>query len=227
MSIYECFICGTPQESRTCPQCFSRIRGVLAQLPEQYAYLLASRQPRQGGPGDGRGGKRLHAPLPGREDTLNMLGPAARQSVTDGRDQVGPTPFAAVLEGWCEAVSYERGLSARYTEGLMTVRRDVTSMTRRLTDHLDWISQQDWVPDFFEEIQELLTATKRITLTEPRRVAILGVLCPSCGEQRLMKVEASGWAAQCRDCPAVKFDDHDYDRLIKDRVRGLQELLGT
>lgn len=92
-----CAVCRQTAETITCVPCRNRIAGLLKQLPEQYCYLAMSRQRDQAG-SDGRGSKRLHAPLPGREDTLNPLGPWARQNVTDAQDQVGPVPVLAVLE---------------------------------------------------------------------------------------------------------------------------------
>jgi hypothetical protein len=213
VNIYECFVCGEPQESKTCDRCRNRIRGALAQLPEQYVHLTMSRQRVQGG-GDGRSGKRLHAPLPGREDTLNLLGPASRQAVTDAQDQAGPTPFLEVLASWCEAVTDERGLT--------NVRRHVMPMTARLTAHLAWICEQPWVADFAEEIRELLRTTQRITMTEPRKQLLRGVTCPSCEGLTLVRCIPGDWTAECALCPAVKLDERDFKSLVTAQARGLE-----
>lgn len=213
MKIYECFVCGDPQESKTCDRCRSRIRGALVQLPEQFVYLTLSRQRVQGGGGDRRSSKALHAPLPGDERVLNLLGPASRQSVTDARDQTGETPFLAVLEGWCEAVVYERGLTP--------IRRDLTGMIRLLTAHLGWITEQDWAADFDEEIRGLLKATQRITLTEPRRELLRGVRCPSCEMLSMVRYSPGEWYAQCMHCPSVLLDERDYRLLTQGQAEGL------
>ncbi|MFF3377776.1 hypothetical protein ACFYXF_33075 [Streptomyces sp. NPDC002680] len=114
----------------------------------------------------------LHASLLGREDVLNLLGLAARQNVVAGEDQTGPVPFLEVLASWCEAVTDERSLKP--------VRCHVVAMTARLTAHLGWICEQEWVVDFEAEIRELLKTVQSITRTEPRRVPLPGVMCPSC-----------------------------------------------
>lgn len=144
MNIYECFVCGDPQENRTCDRCRNGIRGLLSALPELYRALEGCRQRAQSGGGDGRSATRLHAPTPGDERVLNLLGPASRQAVTDAQDQGGETPFLEVLWSWCGAVTEERGLTLP--------KRNVTAMTARLTAHLTWICEQPWVVDFSEEI---------------------------------------------------------------------------
>ncbi|ROP53296.1 hypothetical protein [Streptomyces sp. PanSC9] len=213
MNIYECFVCGAPQEAKTCDRCRSRIRGALSALPEQYVYLSMSRQRLQGGGGDGRSSTRLRAPLPGNEAVLNLLGPAARQGVIDAQDQVGPVPFMEVLWGWSQALSEERALDP--------VTKNVTAMTTRLTAHLPWICEQPWVADFAEEIHDLVRACQKITMTEPRRELLRGVTCPSCELTALVRYFPGDWAAECRNCPSVRFDRHDYEALVQGQARTL------
>lgn len=204
------FECETCREGvRSCPRCYSRIRNMLSQFPEQHTLLTLSRQPVKTG-GDGRSSKALHAPLPGRVDTLNMLGPAARQNVTDGRDQVGPVPFLAVLESWVEVVEDERRLTR--------CRRHVTPMTERLLTHLRWVVEQPWAGDFEEEIRELLTTVQRITMTLPVRELLRGVRCPSCDMTTLFRHHPGDWAAECSYCPSVRLDQRDFDLLVKAQV---------
>ncbi|MFD9618482.1 hypothetical protein ACFWB2_14600 [Streptomyces virginiae] len=138
---------------------------------------------------------------------MNLLGPAARQAVSDAEDQVGPVPFLAVLSGWCEAVNDERDLTP--------VRRNVVTLTARLTAHLPWICEQPWVTDFEAEIRDLLRVVQGITMTRPRRVPLPGVRCPSCTGLTLVREDHSGWAAECGHCPAVKLDQRDYEDLVK------------
>jgi len=204
-----CAACARTSETHTCIPCQARIRGLLAQLPEQFVYLAMSRQREQGGGGDGRSSKKLHAPLPGRLDTLNLIGPYARQSVTDAEDQVGPAPVLAVLETWCQVVTKERHLTP--------VRVHVSSLTDRLLTHLGWIVEQTWVADFELELRELMRAVKGITRTEPRRVP-LPVPCPSCEMLTLVREDHSGWAAECVMCSSVKLDEYDYQQLVQDTV---------
>jgi hypothetical protein len=169
-----------------------------------------SREREQGG-GDGRSSARLHAPIPGREDTLNLIGPYARQSVTDAEDQVGPVPVLAVLESWCQVVTEERRLTP--------VRTHVSSMTDLLLRHLGWICVQPWVADFELELRELMRAVRTITRTEPRRIP-LPVLCPSCDALTLVREDWSGWAAECVMC-VVKLDAQDYEALVRQAAQAL------
>jgi hypothetical protein len=203
-----CAVCDRTAETRTCVSCQARIRGLLAQIPEQYVFLAMSRQ-REQRSGDGRSSTRLHAPLPGRLDTLNLVGPYARQSVTDAEDQIGEAPVLAVLETWCQVVTEERRLTP--------VRTHVSTLTNRLLTHLGWICDQVWVVDFELELRELMRAVKGITRTEPRRVP-LPVPCPSCELLTLIREDWSGWAAECLMCGSVKLDEHDYQKLVQDTV---------
>jgi hypothetical protein len=208
---FECYVCADQSETRTCDRCRSRIRGLLAALPELYRELEGCRQRAQGGGGDGRTSKRLHAPVPGDERVLNLLGPASRQPVTDARDQVGETPFLALLESWSQAVSEERALNH--------VKRNVTAMTARLTAHLGWICEQSWVADFTEEIRELVHTVQGIVMTQPRKQLLRGVTCPSCEGLTLVRHYPSDWAAECALCPAMKLDQRDYDGLVRDQAQ--------
>ncbi|MCX5234419.1 hypothetical protein OG824_04120 [Streptomyces prunicolor] len=204
---FECYVCSDQSETRTCDRCRSRIRGLLAQLPEQFVFLSMSRQRVRGGGSDGRSSTRLHAPTPGDERVLNLLGPASRQAVTDAEDQTGAVPFLEVLTSWAEVV----------TEGLRLppVRRHVTTLTARLTGHLAWVCEQEWVADFESEIRELVRTTQQITLTEPRRELLRGLTCPSCEGLTLVRYFPSDWAAECVLCPAVRLDQLDYDALVQ------------
>ncbi|MET8114029.1 hypothetical protein [Streptomyces prasinus] len=201
-----CTVCSRPSETRTCIPCQSRIRGLLGALPEQFVYLTMSRQREQSG-GDGRSSARLHAPVPGDERVLNMLGLASRQPVTDVEDQVGPAPFLETLATWCEAVADERGLTP--------VKHHVTAMTTRLTAHLPWIFEQSFVREFAEEIQDLVRTCQKITLTEPRRELLRGVTCPSCDGLTLVRHHPGDWAAECTLCPSVRLDEQDYRQLVQ------------
>ncbi|MFI2757813.1 hypothetical protein ACH5A3_02885 [Streptomyces echinatus] len=145
---------------------------------------------------------------------MSLLGPASRQSVTDARDQVGSVPFLAVLEGWCEAVVYERGLTP--------IRRELTAMIRLLTAHLPWICEQPWVADFAEEIRDLVRTSQRITMTEPRRELLKGVMCPSCSMASMVRYLPDDYAARCMNCDSIRLDEHDYRLLVESQARDAQ-----
>lgn len=206
---FECLVCRGHSEHPTCPRCYSRLRRMLDELPEQYVLLCMSHEPLRTG-GDGRSGRAVHAPLPGRLDTLSLLGPASRHGVMD-EDQTGPVPFLDVLASWTEAVTEERRLTH--------CRRNVTAMVDRLTRHLPWICSQSFAGDFFAEIQELLKVTRRITLTEGRMELLRGVACPSCGMFSMVRHMPGDWAAECRFCPAIRLDERDYADLVQVQAR--------
>ncbi|MET9051766.1 hypothetical protein ABZW50_11510 [Streptomyces bacillaris] len=215
MNIYECFVCGDPQESKTCDRCRAGIRGGLLQLPELYVHLTMSRQRVQGGGSDGRSSKRLHAPLPGRDDVLNLLGPASRQGVTDAVDQTGSVPFLEVLWSWSEVVTEGRALTP--------VRKHVNTLTARLTAHLPWICEQPFVADFAGELKELVHEVQRITMTQPRRELLKGVTCPSCGGLTMVRHFPGDWAAECALCPSVRLDQRDYEALVREQSKALED----
>jgi hypothetical protein len=205
----ECLVCGEHDERPTCPKCFSRLRRMIGELPEEFVLLTMSYQPVSKG-GDGRSSAAVHAPLPCREDVLSILGPASRQAVTDGQDQVGPTPFLEVLRTWVEAVEDERRLTP--------VRRNVTGLVDRLLTHLRWIAEQPWVADFQREIEELVKVSRRITGTETRMELLRGVCCPSCGQFTMVRYVPDDYAARCRFCTSVCLDSYDWDLLVKAQV---------
>jgi hypothetical protein len=210
--IFECLICGEPDDRPTCVRCYSRLQFMIVELPEQYCLLLMCRE----WPGTGGGGRSataVHGRLPGREDVLSLLGPAARQSPPGGRDQTGPTPFRAVLQDWIEVVDEARNLTP--------CDRDVPSMSERLLTYLPWVTMQPFVGDLYREIEELLRVVRRITLAEPsgRMELLRGVACPSCGRFSMVRYHPSDWRAECRFCPAIRLDDAAYEDLVRGQAR--------
>jgi hypothetical protein len=208
--IFECLICGEPDYTPTCPRCFSSLSFMLASIPEEYVLLTLSYAPPSTG-GDGRSSKAVHAPLPLREDALNLSGPASRQDPADGADQVGPMPVLEVLASWVTVLNEERHLTA--------VRRNVVDLVDRLTKHLGWIVKQAWVGDFYREVQETMKAIRKITLTEPQMVLLKGIFCPTCGRLGMVRYYPDNYAARCRFCPSVRLDRADYDALVQGQAR--------
>jgi hypothetical protein len=207
---FECAVCAHQSETRTCDGCRNRIGGMLGQIPELFTYLvMTSRRRDQTGSGDGRSSRAIHAAIPGNLDALSLIGPAAAGPVMHGEDQAGPTPVLELLLSWCDVIAEGRGLKP--------VRRHVTAVTVRLTAHLPWIVEQEWVVDFEAEVRELLRTIRGVTRTEPRRVPLL-VMCPRCEMRSMIREDHSGWAAECVNCPAMKLDQRDYNLLIKGQV---------
>ncbi|MEV1096463.1 hypothetical protein AB0I87_13460 [Streptomyces sp. NPDC049952] len=214
MNLYECFVCGDPQETKTCHRCRNGLRGDLLRLPLQWFALLDSRQRGQSGGNGGRSATRLNAPLPGNEAVLNLLGPASRDAVTDAQDQTGPAPLLETLWSWCAVVSDERGLTP--------VRRDFKEVLSRLVTHLPWIYERPWVRDFEEEIRDLVRATQKITMTEPRKELLRGVTCPGCSMLSLVRFRPGDWHAECLSCPSIRLDSYDYELLVQSQAAKLK-----
>ncbi|WP_448319249.1 hypothetical protein [Streptomyces sp. CO7] len=206
-----CRICARTCESGTCDLCRNRIRGLLHQLPLQWTALQDSRQRLQGGGGDGRGSARLHAPTPGREDVLNLLGPASPKAVPTTEDQTGPVPFLDVLWSWTQAVTDGRRLKP--------VPRRFEDMLGRLLANLGWICASPMAVDFEQEIRDLVRVCEGITLTTSTRTEpIQGLTCPSCEMLSMVRVWPSTWAAQCRFCEVVRLDERDLTALMHEQT---------
>lgn len=102
-----------------CTPCVDTIKVWLRELPVQIIVLEGSRERETTGASSG--GRTVHrtAPLPGRADTLNLLGPAAwtdgiRDPYGDARhDQHGPLSIAGVLIPWVRLITEERRWNPR------------------------------------------------------------------------------------------------------------------
>jgi hypothetical protein len=89
----------------------------------------------------------------------------------------------------------------------------VSGLTQHLLGNVEWTCRQTWVADFAEELEGLLKTLRRVSGIEPVRI-VLPVLCPSCEMRTMIREEGSGWAAECRYCPAIKLSAREYGQLV-------------
>lgn len=200
-----CAVCGKETDlPRTCRPCRNRIRGVLMSLPETVAQVWMARHRVQRGGESERVSASKEAPIPLRLDVLNLLGPSA-DAVLTGEDQTGPVPVVGVLTSWSDLV----GEQTRQRP----VSRSVSGLTQFLLDHVEWACRQEWVADYAAQLEGLLKTLRRVAGIEPVRIW-LPVLCPSCDMRSMVREEGSGWAAECRYCPAIKLSVREYGQLV-------------
>ncbi|PPS71985.1 MULTISPECIES: hypothetical protein [Streptomyces] len=201
----ECCICGKETDlPRSCRQCRNRIRGALLGLPELVVQCwMARHRVQRGGEGE-RVSASKEAPLPLRLDVLNLLGPSA-DAVLTGEDQEGPVPVVGVLSAWADLVTEQT--RQRPVSGT------VSGLTQHLLDHVEWACRQEWIRDFAGEVEGLMKTLRRVSGIEPVRIP-LPVICPTCDLRTMVREEGSGWAAECRYCPAAKLSAREYSQLV-------------
>ncbi|MFD5676142.1 hypothetical protein [Streptomyces sp. NPDC127040] len=175
-----------------CDPCVHTVRAWLKSIPGQMIVLREGSMQREAG-GGGRTGTRT-APLPGRLDTMSLVGPAAPGTVVDEHgDQIGDIPITGVLGSWVRLVIEERPAKppASVTE---------VALAAWLVLHLGWASQQPWVGEMRSELHNMMAAIWRITSLQPRTRAISRP-CPRDACQMLTLVERD-WAQyiECTSC---------------------------
>lgn len=101
-----------------CDPCLHTIRAWLGEIPRQIVVIEASLQRETTGTGGGRSAHHT-APLPGRDDTLNLLATFAwaddiRDPYGDAHgDQHGQLPIAGTLIPWVRLITEERRWNPR------------------------------------------------------------------------------------------------------------------
>lgn len=174
-----------------CTPCCQQMRAWLTAIPNLMIVLREGSMQREAAGSIGRSGTKT-APLPGRLDTLNLLGPAATGRI-DGpiEDQCGDIPIAATLAGWVQVIIEERGAKspAQVTE---------VALAAWLVLHLGWASQQRWVNDMHDEIHSTMRAIWGITRLQPHTRAISRP-CPRCDQLGLSRIDGDQYT-RCSCC---------------------------
>ncbi|MEU5030193.1 hypothetical protein [Streptomyces milbemycinicus] len=210
----ECATCGrTSDLPRSCRPCRNRVRGLLLGLPEAVAQCWMARHRLRAGCQSERVQTSKSAPIPLRMDVLNLLGPSADRTLS-GEDQEGPVPVEGVLSSWSDLVAEQTRQKP--------VSRTVSGLTQHLLDHVEWACRQDWVADFAEELEGLTKTLRRVSGIEAIRI-LLPVLCPTCDLRTMVREEGSGWAAQCRHCPAVRLSAREYGQLVAQQAQAVSK----
>ena len=165
-----------------CSPCLGQMRSWLQQIPAALVVLRdGSMQRERTDDSGGRGGTRT-APLPGRLDTLNLIGPAATADVHDPHgDQIGQRPIVGVLGDWVRLVCAERRLNgpAHWTE---------IELASWLQPHLGWAATQPWADEMHRELRDMTWHIRGIIRTAIRTEA-LNRPCPRCEDLLLQRTD--------------------------------------
>jgi hypothetical protein len=175
----------------TCTPCLNRMRAWLQQIPAAMIVLREGSMQRERTGDAGRAGTRT-APLPGRGDTLNLVGPASYADIRDPHgDQTGPRPIIGVLGDWTRLVCEERRLNgpAQWTE---------TALARWLTGQLGWAAQQSWSDELYAALSSMAWHIRGITRVEVRTRPISRP-CPRCENLLLTHTDGDQYT-RCSGC---------------------------
>ncbi|WP_055532727.1 hypothetical protein [Streptomyces graminilatus] len=173
-----------------CTPCVNTIAAWLTEeLPRQLIVLEASRQRET--TGSRTGGRTVHrtAPLPGRADTLNLLGPAAwADTIHDPygdahTDQHGPLSITGTLTPWVRLIAEQRRWNPPATLTEQALAEWLA--TPRL---LGWAARQLWAGDLRDELAEMMRAIRNITRLRPQRRPVTQP-CPRCDSLTLVETD--------------------------------------
>jgi hypothetical protein len=175
-----------------CTPCVSAIRTWLHEIPNQMIVLGGSRQRETVGAVGGRGTRT--PPLPGREDVLNLLGPAAWSDVHDQLgDQFGPLPIVGVLGSWVRMVCEERRWN-----GPETVTPEALALWLAASRPLDWSCRRPWAGEYRDELHGLMRTIRGITRLRPQRRPVPQP-CPRCDSLTLTETDHEAYI-DCGTC---------------------------
>ncbi|WP_338683894.1 hypothetical protein QD712_25700 [Streptomyces acidiscabies] len=190
----------TDTGQQLCTPCIRAIHTWLAaELPLQITVLQGSLQRETTGQPSGRGTRT--APLPGREDILNLLGPAAWGTVRDRHgDQTGTIPITGVLTGWIRLICEER----RW-DGPETATAQAYAAWLAHPPLLAWTARQPWAGEYRDELAGLMRVVRAATSVRAIRRP-LDQPCPRCDGRALSRVDHQLYT-ECADCGAMYSPD--------------------
>ncbi|MFG2679213.1 hypothetical protein [Streptomyces sp. NPDC048392] len=144
------------------------------ELPRQIIVLEASRQRETTGSSTGGRTAYRTAPLPGRDDILNLLGPAAWTDIRDPNgDQHGTLSILGVLIPWARTICDTR----RWNPPALTPAVIADWLARPAV--LDWAARQPWAGDMRDELHQLMRTVRATTRLRPQHRPV-PQLCPRC-----------------------------------------------
>lgn len=173
-----------------CSPCVDTIAAWLTEeLPRQCRVLRASRQRET--TSSRTGGRTVHrtAPLPGRADTLNLLGPAAYgDTITDPYgdshgDQHGPLSITGTLTPWVRLICEHR----RWNPPQVLTEQTLATWLAH-PPLLTWAARQPWAGDMRDELAELMRTIRAITRLRPQRRPVTQP-CPRCDSLMLVETD--------------------------------------
>lgn len=174
---------------RLCTSCIELI-GVWLQveLPRQIIVLEASRQRETAGASTGGRAAHRTAPLPGRDDVLNLLGPApwsdtARDPYGQAdADQHGTVPILGVLTPWARLICDAR----RWNPPAHTTSATAAWLAR--PPLLSWAARQAWAGDLRDELHQMMRTIRAVTCLRPQRRPVPQP-CPRCDSLTLIETD--------------------------------------
>ena len=204
-----CVICSRrpPEWGLVCSGCKVRMRDQLAALVDEYALL----DPRpSGGAGEKVSGTRT-APLPGRLDVLNLVGPGSVHVTDPYGDQTGELPTAVWLEQWVRDWRDVRG------QGEHLPGTTVTELSAWLSFRLDWAcDEHQAIDEFAAELKQQLGALRAVNRSGEPKPEPLVTPCPTCRLRALVRV--NGGDVHCQECGRILRPD-EYDQHVTVAVR--------
>ncbi|MEU6376779.1 hypothetical protein [Streptomyces sp. NPDC046909] len=185
-----------------CSPCVDVMGVWLRELPLQVTVLKGSRQRET--TGARTGGRTVHrtAPLPGRADVLNLLGPAAwTDHITDPHgdaraDQHGQLPIAGVLIPWIRIITEER----RWNPPVSLAPEDLALWLAQ-PKPLAWASRRPWSGDMRDELHALMRTVRSTTSLRPRRRPVPQP-CPRCEDLELVATDHQLYV-ECNACQGL------------------------
>ncbi|MDT0476220.1 hypothetical protein RM863_29255 [Streptomyces sp. DSM 41014] len=180
-----------------CTPCVDIIGVWLRELPLQITVLEGSRQ--RESTGAGTGGRTVHrtAPLPGRADVLNLLGPAPWTPVHDPHsDQHGTPSIVGVLIPWVRLITEE----LRWNPPV-SLTPDGLAVWLARPRPMTWASRAPWAGDYRDELHELIGTVRATTSLRPRRRAVAQP-CPRCDSLTLTAVDHQLYT-ECSTCESM------------------------
>lgn len=159
------------------------------ELPRQLIVLEGSRHRETTGASTGGRTAYRTAPLPGRDDVLNLLGPAPWNDHVDDpygqapADQHGPVPIAGVLIPWARTIADALRWNPPAT---LTPLALATWLGRPRA--LDYASRQPWAGDLRDELAELMRTIRAVTRLRPQRRPVPQP-CPRCEDLALVETD--------------------------------------
>ncbi|MEU6661234.1 hypothetical protein [Streptomyces sp. NPDC046821] len=178
-----------------CSPCTTAIHTWLHEIPLQMIVLGGSRQRETTGT-PGPTGTRT-PPLPGRDDVLNLVGPAAWTTVHDPYgDQHGPIPIVGTLGQWVRIICEERRWN-----GPDTVTAETLAAWLAEPRRLDWACRQPWAGEMRDELYSLMRTIRGITRLRPQRRPIPQP-CPRCDSLTLTETDHQLYV-DCGTCDSL------------------------
>lgn len=161
MTVIPCPLCDRPTGGQLCALCAKATRTRLEALPELYAALAPHLAPSPGPRGLGRGSTPVHAPLPVREEVLDLRGPGG---------------MVGILEDWLDAVRRDRGIDVDPHRGGTESR--LAGAVGGLIANLPWIASY-WpqAPELATEVRDLVRDVRTVLFPADRGIR-LGT-CPT------------------------------------------------